>query len=100
MIIINLLILIIFVYDLIQNRYSHKKMATKYIIGLHYLINIIFILIIQNMILFKQYMVFLFIVYVCINIYLKQKFKLSNIALTVWWMMYAIIVNYYLFIYL
>ena len=74
-------------------------MATKYTIGLYYLINIIFILIIQNMILFKSYTIVLFIVYVCINVYLKQKFKLSNIALTVWWMMYAIIVNYYLFIY-
>ena len=99
MLIINLLILIIFVYDLIQNRYSQKKMATKYTIGLYYLINIIFILIIQNMILFKSYTIVLFIVYVCINVYLKQKFKLSNITLIVWWVMYAIIVNYYLFIY-
>lgn len=51
------------------------------------------------MILFKSYTIVLFIVYVCINVYLKQKFKLSNIALIVWWVMYAIIVNYYLFIY-
>lgn len=99
MIIINLTLLVVLVFDFIQNKSSTKKINTKYTLGFYSLTSIIFLLMI-HIDLFKQYVVVLFIIYSWINVYIREKFKLSNSVLIIWWITYIIIVNYYVFVYL